>query len=202
MRWIGVIALVALVCLPQPAQAWRQHGRWQQWSDRGRERYVTPYAPERGRATSVVPGRGLVNTLLDDAMRERVLRYAPPPHRASRPRVNKPHRHHDVRRAAPKRRNEEARRAAEPQHDLVRREPESPRKEEAPPKPPSTEAEKPKPTPQVEAKGPPPETATKITPTSEAQEPPSRLHGEAAEMQRQREEWLNGITQEHGFERW
>ena len=201
MRWIGVIALVALVWLPQPAQAWRQHGRWHQWSDGARERYVAPYALERERATSAAPGRGLVNTLIDESMHEPVLRYAPPPQRTPRPRVNKPHRHHDVRRAAPKRRSTEGERESQPQREVVRREPELPPKVTTP-KAPVTEAEKPKPKPQAEAAAPPRQAAASKPPETEAQEPPTRLHGEAAEMQRQREEWLNGITQEHGFERW
>jgi hypothetical protein len=200
MRWIGVVTLVAMICLPAPAEAWREHGRWHQWRDGAPERYVTPYALERGHAYSAAPGRGLANTLIDESMHEPVVRYAPP-QRTQRQRVVKPHRRHDIHRAAPKRRNEEARHDAEPQREVVRREPESPRKEETPAKPPLTEAEKPKPAPQVEAKAPPPETAAKKAPASEAEEPP-RLHGEAAEMQRQREEWLKGITQERGFERW
>jgi hypothetical protein len=197
MRWIGIIAVAAVFCLPAPAEAWRKHGRPHHGYSAG-EHYVTPYAMERG--YSAAPGRGLVNTLMDETHAPAV-RHTRPPGRGYRPRVIKPHGHHEVRRTAPNSRSEEMQREAKPQSEALRREPE-PLPKVTTPKAPLTETEKPKPAAQTQAAAAPPQKVAAPPATQSEADEPSHLHGEAAAVARQREEWLNGLTQQHGFERW
>lgn len=220
MRCIAVTVLGALLCWSAPAKA-------ACLDDRDFASGCARWHPYDGAmAFSLMPGRGIVNSLLGMEEEPPPPRlelppvYVRPPMRASRRHFARLHRGGDVdrevrprrgkaRRAAKAHRDMEFRRlaklhrAAEFRHEAKARHDADIR---SAPKPRPSKDIRPLPKPRRvsveldQAAPPQPDAAAELRAAGEKPLTPARA--EAIEMLRQREDWLDGLSQKGGFERW